>query len=400
MTTVINDIIFNKVNIFNVFAVIFSIYVILSKNINIFTLIIIFFTFIIQQIITIGFKYNTKNTGEIKYDNLENIKKTINEHLFYRSNLLHSGKMNLQEWIKYNNENNTIYIENKKFYFILHHYVPDVNDFHILAHPREEFVRMIASDSLKDGKETFPYIKEETHDNIINNMYHLSHLEQVNSLKYFWTDNAVQALVQKETFFLRWSDKKNNKTGLIGMGYNIKNVLESNTIVYSDYIHYHHLFFLNLIIFTVAYVIYSITKHKVKALFLLIISLVYIDYYINSKELIGSFGTENIKIQNINSSVLGISFLVGMNVFILSSLKKEIKTELFTESGIFFSLSVILLLFSMFKDTAFMNIRELMQDRISNQSLFNFSILLNLFVIINYILYVISKKNNILMKYI
>ena len=112
MTTVINDIIFNKVNIFNVFAVIFSIYVILSKNINIFTLIIIFFTFIIQQIITIGFKYNTKNTGEIKYDNLENIKKTINEHLFYRSNLLHSGKMNLQEWIKYNNENNTIYIDN------------------------------------------------------------------------------------------------------------------------------------------------------------------------------------------------------------------------------------------------------------------------------------------------
>jgi hypothetical protein len=231
-------------------------------------------------------------------------------------------------------------------------------------------------------------------------MYHLSHLEQVNSLKYFWTDNAVQALVQKETFFLKWSDKKNNKTGIIGMGYNIKNVIETNTIVYSNYIHYHHLFFLNVIIFTVAYVIYSITKHKVKALFLLIISLVYIDYYINSKELIGSFGTENLKIQNINSSVLGISFLVGMNVFILSSLKKEIKTELFTESGIFFSLSVILLLFSMFKDTAFLNIRELMEDRISNQSLFNFSILLNLFVIINYILYVISKKNNILLKYI
>ena len=403
MTMSINELIFNKVNIFNVFIVIFSIYIILSKNINVFTLVIIFFTFIIQQIVTIRFNNNNnnnKNDGNIQYDNLDNIKKKINENLLYRSQLLQSNTMNLKNWIEYNNKNDTILLDNKKFYFFVYEYIPEANDLLLVVHPQKEFVNMIWSDILKDGKETFPYIKEETYDKTIINMYHMSRLDEVNVIKYFWTDKNLEALVQKETYFVRWVDKKNNKTGLIGIGYNINNILESNTIIYSNYIHYAHLFFLNFIIFTVTYVIYTITRHKVKSLLLLLISLMYIDYYINSKELIGSFGTENVKIQSINTSILGISFLVGMNVFILSSLKKEIKIELFTESGIIFSLSLILLLFSMFKDTAFINIRELMQDRISTQSLFNFSILLNLFVIINYILFVVSRKNGILLKYI
>jgi len=396
----VNDLIFKKVNIFNVFIVIFSIYIILSKNINIFTLVIIFFTFIIQQIVTIRFKNSSKKDGIIKYDNLDTIKKTIKENLLYRSQLLQSKKMNLKKWVEYNNNDNTIYIDNRKFYFFVYEYIPGVDDLLLLAHPHKKFVNMAWSDILKDGKETFPYIKEETHDKAILDMYHMSQVDEINAIKYFWTDTNLEALVQKETYFVKWIDEKNNKTGVLGIGYNINNILESNTIIYSNYIHYAHLFFLNFIIFTVSYITYTITNHKVKSLILLLISLTYFDYYINSKELIGSFNTENLKIQSINTSILGVSFLVGMNVFILTSLKKEIKMELFTESGIIFSLSLILLLFSMFKDTAFINIRELMQDRISNQSLFNFSILLNLFVIINYILFVVSRKNRVLLKYI
>jgi len=396
----VNDLIFKKVNIFNVFIVIFSIYIILSKNINVFTLVIIFFTFIIQQIVTIRFKNSSKKDGIIKYDNLDTIKKTIKENLLYRSQLLQSKKMNLKKWVEYNNNDNTIYIDNIEFYFFVFEYIPHVDDLLLLVHPQKDFINMSWNDILKDGKETFPYIKQETHDNTILDMYYMSRIDEINAMKYFWTDRNVEALVQKESYFIRWTDEKTNKTGVLGIGYNINNILESNTIIYSNYIHYSHLIFLNLVLFTISYITYTITNHKVKSLILLLISLTYIDYYINSKELIGSFNTENLKIQSINSSILGVSFLVGMNVFILTSLKKEIKTELFTESSIIFSLSLILLLFSMFKDTAFINIRELMQDRISNQSLFNFSILLNLFVIINYILFVVSRKNRFLLKYI
>ena len=41
---------------------------------------------------------------------------------------------------------------------------------------------------------------------------------------------------------------------------------------------------------------------------------------------------------------------------------------------------------AMFRVTNYMNIRDLMEDRISTQIVFNFSILLNMFVIINYII--------------
>jgi Mg2+/Co2+ transporter CorB len=114
--------------------------------------------------------------------------------------------------------------------------------------------------------------------------------------------------------------------------------------------------------------------------------------------LIGSFASENTKIQNINSSVLGISFLIGVNIFILTSLKKEVKQKLFIESGLIFSISVILLLVVMFKVTNYMNIRHLMEDRISTQLVFNFAILLNMFVIINYIISVITKEKRSFLK--
>jgi hypothetical protein len=137
---------------------------------------------------------------------------------------------------------------------------------------------------------------------------------------------------------------------------------------------------------------------KVKAAILLLLTSSYLINFINSKELLGSFSTENTKIQNITSSVLGISFLIGVNIFILTSLKKELKQKLFIESGLVFSFSIILLLLAMFRVTNYMNIKELMEDRISTQLVFNFSILLNMFVIINYIIHVISKEKNFLFK--
>jgi hypothetical protein len=136
----------------------------------------------------------------------------------------------------------------------------------------------------------------------------------------------------------------------------------------------------------------------VKATILLVFTSTYLINFINSQELIGSFSTENTKIQNITNSVLGISFLIGVNIFILTSLKKELKQKLFVESGLVFSFSIILLLMAMFSMTNHMNIKELMENRISTQLVFNFSILLNMFVIVNYIMHVISNEKNLFLK--
>lgn len=396
----IDNILYNKVNIFNILIVIFSIFIISTKNINFFTLTIIFFVFVIQQILIIKFKNSKKNDNKISYKNLDHIKKTIKENLLYRSNMINSNKMTIEKWVEYNNNNMNITIDNEKFYFFIWEYIPKQDEFILLVHPYTDFVNMVFSDYMKDRKEVFPHIKEEPNDKNVHNMYRIADLDKVNLIKYYWTDPLKESLVKKESYFVKWIDKENNKSGVIGIGYNINNMLKTNTISYSNYINYSYLIFLNFIISIVTYITFAITKHKVKSLLILIISFTYITRYIDSQELLGSFTTENLKIENLNSSILGVSFLVGMNIFILSSLKKDIKIKLFIESGIIFSMSLILLLFSMIKFTNYMNIRELMENRISNQIMFNFSILLNLFVIINYILFVVTRENKFLLKYI
>jgi hypothetical protein len=399
MINIINELIKNKVNIITLCIVIFSIFIILTKNINIFTLGIVFFTYIIQQVIII---INNKKPidNSIKYGDLDNIKKNIEKNLLYRADLLNSNKMTFDNWVKYNYEHDVIKIDNKDFYFFIFQYINNQDDFLTLVHANKNYVNLAWKDVMKSQKEYFPFVKEETNEKLIHNMQDLGNLKKINSIKYFWTDPLEKSLIKKESYFMNWYDNNDKKKGVIGIGYNTNNILTTNTIDYSNYIHYLNIIILNVIVCLVICVIFFIMNHKVKSLIFLSICLLYINDYIQSKELLGSFETENLKVQSINSSILGISFLVGINVFILSSLKREIKNNLFIESGIIFSMSLMLLLLSMFKITNFMNIRELMEDRISNQLFFNFCILLNLFVIINYVLFIISRSKGIFVKFI
>lgn len=385
----------NKFNIYNILFFIFIIIIILSKGITFSKLLIIYFLFIVNQIIIL-YKNKIPNDHTIKYDNLDDIKKKMKETILERGKLINSKKMSLDEWVKYNTENVVEKIDNKDFYIFIFEYINHQDDFLTLVHANKGYINLVWKDVMKDQKENFPFIKEETNDKLINNMYELGQFDKINTIKYYWTDPLEKTLIKKESFFMKWYDKNNKKSGVIGMGYNTNNILETNTISYSQYIHYIYLFIIDFIILAIAYITYFVSNHKIKSVVLLVFSSIYIINYINSRELVGSFTTENIKTQNINSSILGISFLIGVNIFILTSLKQEIKVKLFIESGLIFSISLILLLFSMFKVTNFMNIHELMEDRISNQMIFNFSIFLNIIVIINYILYVISRSKHFL----
>ena len=380
-----------KFIIYNI-LLLFTIIIFLSKNITFIRLLLVFFLFLVNQIVLIYVNSKDKNT-KIKYENLDEIQKKMKEELMNRSGLLNTNKMNFDKWLIYNTENDILKIGDKSFYFFIFEYINHQDDFLTHVHANEEYTNLVWKDVMKDQKEHFPFIKEETNDKLINNMYELGQFNKINKIKYFWTDPIEKTLIKKESLFLKWYDKYNKKSGVIGIGYNTNNILETITIDYSDYIHYIYIFIINIIILVITYATYALNNNKIKATIFLIFTYLYLINFINSRELIGSFASENIKIQNINSSVLGITFLIGVNIFILTSLKKEINQKLFIESGLLFSVSVILLLMVMFKVTNYMNIKELMEDRISTQLVFNFSILLNMFVIINYIISVITKEN-------
>jgi hypothetical protein len=115
-------------------------------------------------------------------------------------------------------------------------------------------------------------------------------------------------------------------------------------------------------------------------------------YFLSRKELYGSNTTELEKQQNINSGILSASFLVGVNIFILNSLQKSLKKDLFLESGFVFAISLILLLIATYKLTDYGTISDIIKVRLSNQLVFNFSVLLNGLIVLNYIIYILTNK--------
>jgi hypothetical protein len=369
---------------------IFFIIIFLYKNVTFIKILIVYISFVILQIFTI-YKNTNNKSNTISYNNLDEIKKTIKEELKKRTDLLNENKMNYDEWLNYNIKNNIINVGKYKFYFFIFKYI-DKNNFLTLSHANKDYIGLVWSDVMKDQKENFPFIKEETDDKLINNMYELGQFNKINSIKYYWTDPIERTLIKKESFFYKWYDKANKKSGVIGIGYNTNNVLESNKMDYSDNIHFMSVIYVDAIILIVTYITYLLNNNKLKSIIFLILTSSYVISYLNSKELMSSFSEEHLKIQSIDSSVLGISFLIGVNIFILTSLKKEFKKKLFIESGFIFSISLILLLLSMLKITNYMYITELMRDRISTQLTFNFSIILNIFIIINYITHVIAME--------
>jgi Ca2+/Na+ antiporter len=91
-----------------------------------------------------------------------------------------------------------------------------------------------------------------------------------------------------------------------------------------------------------------------------------------------------------------MSFLVSVNIFILSSItlsqKKFYLKQIFLESSVIFGISLLLIFFSIYKRTDLNNIDDMKDNRITKQLSFNLSIYYCLFIIINYLLYLSKDK--------
>ena len=233
-------------------------------------------------------------------------------------------------------------------------------------------------------------------------MYDLSSSKKPTNITYFWTDYNNKTfqndIMRKESIIYRWEDKRTDKKGIISIGFSVEDVSSTNIFYYFNSINYIYIAAISLLISLVSFVIYKLNVQNnsfdsiIKPIGFLILLNLYLLFFLQSKEYIGSSEIEKNKITDINSGILSVSFLVGVNTFIITSLKKSFKKNLFIESSLIFAISLILLLFSAFKITNFTTIDELVKDRISHQLVFNFSIILNIFVIINYIIHILQSK--------
>jgi hypothetical protein len=207
-------------------------------------------------------------------------------------------------------------------------------------------------------------------------------------MDYFWPDPIESIPVKKESQIINIPKGKYHNELNLGIGIDLENLDKTNRLQYSNFIHLSYVIIISLLTFLIT-IIVSIFSNKrdtnFKPYMFLILSNLYFLHFLTNTEYQGKTETEIKKIDQINNGILSISFLVGVNTFIITSLTKSSNVELFTQSATVFAISVILLLFSAFKVTDAITINDLIQDRISNQLIFNFSILLNAFVVLNYI---------------
>lgn len=366
-------------------------------------IIIYAFIIIFQVIFT---KYNilkqtsndTQNEQQVKFniDNQKVLDEKINNTLIERVNLLESGKMKYDDWAKYINDNDLITVNGYKYYILLHEKMPN-NSFIVKAHGDPKYVNFAWSDAVKLSNDVLATTDYKTDVNVVLKAYYLAKDKNVpEKIKYYWLDPLTKEIVEKESITKRWDDPKTGRTGIIAIGKTTELVENKEEFFQLFNVNKFIVFFISistLILSSVVYYLEDKTKISIiKSTFLLVSLNAYLLYFLNKKEGLSSFEGELEKFKEITSGILSISFLIGINVFILNSLSKNYKTTLFVESSIFFALSMILLLLSSLKNMDYKVLNDVISQRISKQLVFNYAVILNNFILLNFLIYTISIK--------
>jgi len=335
-------------------------------------------------------------------ENYDELKKHLKRELQNRIDLLMDGKMDYAEWIQYNKDNMLVEFKGNKYYFFIFERGEDssneINTIKTLVHANPDYVELEWRDVMKMVNEDFVFLNQNTNTDLIKHFIEVGR-KGITQMQYFWPDPLFQTPVEKESQIFTIPAGKDHNEMNIGIGIDLKNLDENNRFYYINDIQYGYVILISLLTFGIS-ILTSLFTHNgsaYKPYSFLILTNLYLLYFLNNSEYQGTPETEIKKIDQINSGTLSVSFLVGVNTFIITSLTKSDK-ELYTQSAAVFAISVILLLFSSFKITDYITMYELIQARVSNQLVFNYSILLNIFVVTNYIISVIRNEKHLLRK--
>ncbi len=334
-------------------------------------------------------KFNKEN-----YKDLENIFHSV---LTERVELLTSGKMKYQEWVEYMNKENVITYKGYSYYLFAWERGKSQTSsgptFTAIVHQNPKYINMNWDDVYKEVSEIFVFVKQTIDPELIKSFFELGKPNN-QIIKYYWVDPIYIIPVQKISLVDVVEENKEHNQLAVGIGLEVSNLDKIDTLYYTKYIHKSYIILVSIITLIVSIIIYvfSEQKNRYKSFLFLVISNIYITYFLNNKEYNGTPSTEIEKINTINGGMLAVSFLVGVNTYILTQLTNVKNKELFIQSALIFAISIIVLLVSSFKITDAITVNNLIEDRISHQMVFNFSVLLNIVVVSNYLISVLRKK--------
>ncbi len=324
--------------------------------------------------------------------NTDAIDSTIATELTKRVEMLKT--MNYQDWIQYNQKNITIPFQNEVFHIQVWKKVPEYDDFILKCYEypsyinnnRADFIKRIDSHKIYKHK----YTKDE---NLLYNFYYLNE-KPYTKISHFWISAEFQPQVRKTSIGIKYTDTKDDteNTGVIIAGYNIENISQK---YYTNYFKFTKkiVYTISIITFIVSLLLCFINRENkynfMKSILLLVIINIYLSIFIVSGEDERTVEEEKQKESNLNSGILGISFLIGVNIFIISKIERDkIKKSFIIESTLIFVLVLITLLISTMKITNYSLVKELSAKRLEKELFFNISILLNIYIIITFAFYI------------
>lgn len=363
---------------------------------------IIYILIVIAEIYLVNKYVNKQHNNDLKEnEEMKNKDKGITDFIcnVMAKRLEKLKTMSFKDWIKYNQDNVILEYNGQKLYIFIYE-KNKAGSFIQRVTSLTNFVDMLEGsfqEYIKDKSAYFSQhvITKETAKNIYNSIQWDSGCSRYT---YLWVDpfNDYEPILK--TAISKIYEKKEDGemiNGFISAGF-IKSNIDDTSVFYYELITNYFLVILFLFIYIACVASYFISKktNGLKVLVLFILLNVYSVLSLISKDTSTTHETEEKKVTDLNSSILGVSFLVAANIFIIQSLKqnKTRKSFLYNESALLFCLSLVSLLIALFKVSSYFKATDIKTHRIQNQFFFNISIIINIFIILNYFSFIFFHK--------
>jgi hypothetical protein len=339
-----------------------------------------------------SFKKENENI-EFNLKNEKKIDSILTESVLHLADLINNDHMTYTEWVKYIRNLPPIDIDGHKYFLIGHESVPYSDELIVIMTPTSSFTNEYKYNTLwsewylqeSSFEVTSDFNVEKNHNYI---MMQKAKINIPQSLSYNRIDPKSEQNVVKNSIYVKWISKEGH-TGIIYYGYNVENLNSNKKQKYLDLIYKLDLSLTSFLLLITSLIILSTnSKYNIfKALLFLFVTHIYIFIYLNTDEPYSSdIKTETEKNDDITASILGMSFLSGVNIFIMNFIYKN-KKQLFIEISCMFGVSIILLLVAIYKALSKNYLSDLISARITNQLVFNLAVFLNGTIILNFLFY-------------
>ena len=213
--------------------------------------------------------------------------------------------------------------------------------------------------------------------------------------KYYWIDPLTNNAIEKKSLYTNWKSS-DGVDGVIGIGYTVRDISRTQIRLYDQNISTPTMISVQLLIGVLACIMYftgdeSSTYRFIKSSCFLVSMFIFLIIFANTQESVNSYDVEIHKKEGILSSLMSVAFMSSVTIYINTKLK-GVDKGLYLENSCIFASAILMLLISSYSSTNYKTLAQLVKERVSKQFLFNFAILLNVYIIVNFVLYLLEHN--------